>query len=375
MGVTQQKARRRKGTVTAPGTPTEIEVMETLPAATNGTQHATAPIVAAQSVFAPLTARDLAARAKLIEDAIGSVLKESMHFGKIDGCGDKPTLLKPGAEKLCCMFGYRPELQIKLTELPNGHREYTITATLRDPYGNFAGQGIGSCSTMESKYRWRKAGRKCPKCGKEAIKVSKYEDGGFYCFNKIGGCGAKFGATDASIVSQVTGRVENEDIADTYNTCLKMAKKRALVDATLTATAASDIFTQDIEDLQDIAITATAVHDEPAPQPKPEPPKTPLKRPGVHPSIPLKAPPHKASAENDAMAEKVILEARIHKMASAFSDIGVRMGQLEEYIGNSLEKATEKDVDELQGVYRDIKAAPAGEEREKLIAQFFAAAE
>jgi len=49
-------------------------------------------------------------------------------------------------------------------------------------------------------------------------------------------------------VSQAAGRVENTDLADTYNTVLKMAKKRALVDATLTATAASDIFTQDLED-------------------------------------------------------------------------------------------------------------------------------
>jgi len=35
------------------------------------------------------------------------------------------------------------------------------------------------------------------------------------------------------------------------NTILKMAKKRAQVDAVITATAASDIFTQDIEDLPD----------------------------------------------------------------------------------------------------------------------------
>jgi hypothetical protein len=37
--------------------------------------------------------------------------------------------------------------------------------------------------------------------------------------------------------------------ADVANTVLKMAKKRAQIDLTLTATAASDIFTQDVEDL------------------------------------------------------------------------------------------------------------------------------
>jgi hypothetical protein len=41
-------------------------------------------------------------------------------------------------------------------------------------------------------------------------------------------------------------RVSPSDMA---NTILKMAKKRALIDAVLTATGASDIFSQDIEDL------------------------------------------------------------------------------------------------------------------------------
>ena len=43
-------------------------------------------------------------------------------------------------------------------------------------------------------------------------------------------------------------RAENPDIADIYNTCLKMSKKRSVIDAVLTATGASAIFTQDIEE-------------------------------------------------------------------------------------------------------------------------------
>jgi hypothetical protein len=39
--------------------------------------------------------------------------------------------------------------------------------------------------------------------------------------------------------------------ADVANTILKMAKKRAQIDMTLTATAASDVFEQDLEDLTD----------------------------------------------------------------------------------------------------------------------------
>jgi hypothetical protein len=66
---------------------------------------------------------------------------------------------------------------------------------------------------------------------------------------KKGGCGATFHSTTSEITKQETGRVENPDIADVYNTVLKMAKKRAQVDATLTAVGASDLLTQDLEDL------------------------------------------------------------------------------------------------------------------------------
>jgi hypothetical protein len=44
-------------------------------------------------------------------------------------------------------------------------------------------------------------------------------------------------------------KIENEDIADVYNTVLKMAKKRAYIDGILSSTGASDIFTQDFEEL------------------------------------------------------------------------------------------------------------------------------
>ena len=102
---------------------------------------------------------------------------------------------------------------------------------------------------MESKYRWRAAGRVCPSCGTAAIIRGKEEyGGGWLCFKKKDGCGAKFKIDDTTITSQDSGRVENEDIADVYNTVLKMAKKRAHIDAMLTATAASDIFTQDLDE-------------------------------------------------------------------------------------------------------------------------------
>jgi hypothetical protein len=114
----------------------------------------------------------------------------------------------------------------------------------------FVAEGVGSCSTMETKYRYRKAEQKCPGCGKDTIIKGKKEyGGGWLCWGKKGGCGAKFKDGDPKIENQDMGRIEFDNPADYYNTVLKIAKKRAHVDATLTATAASDIFTQDLEDM------------------------------------------------------------------------------------------------------------------------------
>lgn len=142
---------------------------------------------------------------------MSNVLKQGEHYGVIPGTKGKPSLLQPGAEKICLMFKLVPRYRVEKTQLPGGHREVEVTCTLYQRGSDVVeGEGMGSCSTMESKYRYRK----------------KWVNG-----------------------SPV--REENTDIADTYNTVLKMAKKRALVDAVKSTTAASDIFTQDVEDLPD----------------------------------------------------------------------------------------------------------------------------
>lgn len=199
--------------------------------------------------LAPLDPSILQAQVNAIQKSMKQVMQEGIHFGKVPGCGDKPALFKPGAEKLAMMFRLIPVIDVLRQDLANNHREYTVTVTLKNPQGQAMGQGVGSCSTMEAKYRYRKGGRKCPKCGKEAIIKGKEEyGGGWLCYAKKGGCNSKFQDGDRAIESQSEDRVENLDIADQYNTVLKMAKKRGLVDAVLTATAASDLFTQDIEE-------------------------------------------------------------------------------------------------------------------------------
>jgi len=187
-----------------------------------------------------------------VQSLMRDLMKEGTHYGKSFPGDEKKNLLKPGADKLMFMFRLRPDFTQEIKELPNGHREViTHCQVFHIESGNKIAEGVGSASTMESKYRWRNAGRKCPKCGMETIIAGKKEyGGGWICYGKKGGCGAKFDEDDPSITEQKVGKIENTDIADCYNTVLKMSKKRAYVDATITATAASDIFTQDLDDLE-----------------------------------------------------------------------------------------------------------------------------
>lgn len=187
---------------------------------------------------------------QLIQQIMKNEMENGVHYGTIPGCGDKPALLKAGAEKLNLTFRMAPKFDITITSMGDGHREYAIKTSLYHiDTGKFLGEGLGSCSTMESKYRYRDDKRKCPKCASTAIIKGKEEyGGGWICFVKKGGCGVKFPDNAPEILEQKVGKIENPDVADVYNTVLKMAKKRSHVDATLSATAASDIFTQDIEE-------------------------------------------------------------------------------------------------------------------------------
>lgn len=190
-------------------------------------------------------------RKRKIVEVMEAVMKDGEHYGKIPGCGPKPTLLKAGAEVLAMTFGFSPTFKIERTDLPNGHREYHVVCTLTHiATGAIVSEGVGCGSTMESKHRWRGGSRLCPECGKATIIKGKAEfGGGWLCFAKKGGCGAKWKEGDAAIEDQTTDRVENPDPADQYNTVLKIAKKRAQVDCTLTACGASDLLAQDLEDL------------------------------------------------------------------------------------------------------------------------------
>lgn len=191
-----------------------------------------------------LSSAQVVEQVQLIQKVLNSVMKIDEHYGVIPGT-KKPTLLKAGAEKLCLTFRLSPSYSIERIDHANSHREYIITAKLTHiPTSKVWGEGVGSCSSLEKKYRYRSdavnTGRPVPR--------SYWDNGRDQA--AIGGKGfiAQKDENGAWMIHESSGVKENPDLAEVYNTVLKMAKKRALVDATLNACAASDIFTQDLEE-------------------------------------------------------------------------------------------------------------------------------
>lgn len=176
----------------------------------------------------PLTAKQLISRLALIQDVMKNVMKEGQDFGTIPGT-PKPTLYKPGAEKLCVTFRLAPDDPIieSVPEL-SGDIRYRVRVPLRASDGSLVAVGVGECSTGEEKYHWRRPVH-------DSEFQSAPEDQRRQKWTR-----------DGDLWNQV--RVNPADVA---NTVLKMAHKRAYVHVVIMATAAGAIFTQDIEDLPD----------------------------------------------------------------------------------------------------------------------------
>lgn len=195
-------------------------------------------------------------RYNMFKEFVSKVLVVDSDYGKIPGTG-KDTLYKSGAEKLCMFFGLSVRLRLAdaiedWTGADRGNEPFFYYRYACDLYKGdvlFA-TSEGSCNSRETKYRYRAGERKCPKCDKPAIIKGKADyGGGWLCFGKKGGCGAKFADNDTSITGQSAEKTPNPDVADLVNTLQKMAEKRAFVGTTLLAVNASAYFTQDMEDM------------------------------------------------------------------------------------------------------------------------------
>lgn len=177
----------------------------------------------------PLTALAIQAQVNTIQEVMNQVMKSGVHYGIIPGCKE-PSLFKPGAEKIMATFRLSPEVEV-IDKSDTDQVRYQIKLRLKSANGFYVGEGVGECSSNEEKYKWRKA--VCQEEFDEAAVDRRREKWSKGWQNKPN-------------YKQQQIRTESADLA---NTILKMAKKRALIDAVLTATAASDCFTQDIEDL------------------------------------------------------------------------------------------------------------------------------
>lgn len=196
-----------------------------------------------------ISVTEVVAQHDKIVQVMDAVMRSGVHYGTIPGV-NKPSLFKPGAEAIIVALRLAPHYESEKIWHEDGHLTVVAKCILRHiPTDLIIATGEGLCTTREGRYAYRNAKRICPKCGKEAIIKGKAEyGGGWVCWKKEGGCGSNFNDGDPAIESQVEGKVPNPDIADLYNTVLKMADKRALIAAVLNGTAASDVFTQDVED-------------------------------------------------------------------------------------------------------------------------------
>lgn len=133
----------------------------------------------------------------MFQQAVRERLVEGIDYGKAYYNADKPSLLKSGAEKIIMLLGLRSRVYLdeKIENWQKGFFYYRFKYQLLKN-DEIIQEGYGACNSKEKKY----------------IK---------------------------------------QDSFSIQNTVLKMAKKRAMVDAVLVVASLSNIFTQDIEDFED----------------------------------------------------------------------------------------------------------------------------
>lgn len=214
--------------------------------------------VAIPIVLAPIAnAKEAMDYQAQLEGLVIEYLKEGIDkdYGTIPGTGTKKVLLKPGAEKLARLYGiYGDPAEMHRTEDWNASPplfDYEFRCDIKHiETGKVVAVGVGSCNSWETKYKYRKGERECPACGKSGTVIKGKEEygGGWLCWVKREGCGAKFAENEPEITSQVVGNIPNPDVADAKNTILKMAKKRAYIDGVISAIGGSSLFTQDLLD-------------------------------------------------------------------------------------------------------------------------------
>jgi hypothetical protein len=176
-----------------------------------------------------MTVSAMTDRINAIQEVTRKKMINEVHYGIIPGT-QKPTLYKAGSEMLLTMFNIGPTIRVEDLSTPAGIKYRVIVTGVHTPSGTPIGEGVGECSSNEEKYRWRNA-----VCQAEFDATPEEQ-------RRIKWGRGRGGSTYTS--QQI--RTNPDDLG---NTVLKMAKKRAQIDMTLTALGVSDLFSQDVEDL------------------------------------------------------------------------------------------------------------------------------
>ncbi|MDO7789131.1 hypothetical protein [Desulforamulus aquiferis] len=186
---------------------------------------------------------EIEAKMKLAQEFFKKVMDKDTDYGIIPGT-QKPSLLQPGADKLNALYGFAKTIVSKdeNKDYVTGHYDVSVKVRLVHKGSQVvAGEGEGSASTRESKYRYRWVYEKDIPRGLDKETLFYKEKNGEYGPYKH-------------------YRIENDDLFSQWNTVLKMAIKRAYVGATLAATGLSGLFSQAENEL-DAWIEGEAVGD------------------------------------------------------------------------------------------------------------------
>jgi len=159
---------------------------------------------------------------------------------EIYGKDSKPALLDPGTFKMINFFQVRPRHRVLehvlVTDEGRERVKYVVAAELLNPKTGFiVAEGVGSCSTDEVKYqyRWLTASKLKNEQGYSEEEIDRLPQR-----EMRGRSGGKFKVY----------RIRNPELLDLDNTIVKMAAKRAEMDAALQLPGVGAVFTQDLGD-------------------------------------------------------------------------------------------------------------------------------
>lgn len=226
----------------------------------NAVVHMEPRAVAHQTAAGRMAVADIISHVATVQEVMRAVMKPDVHYGKIPGAGDKPTLFKAGAEVLCMVFRIADSYQVEDLSTADCIRYRVTCVGTHQTSGVVMGAGLGEASSNEEKYKWRRA-----------VSAEEWQETPAN-LRRVKHARGKGGST----YKQEQIRTEPADLA---NTILKMANKRAKMAMVLNVTAASDCFAQDLEDMDEalrdhlarhVDDAAAAAQEPAAPEPGPQ---------------------------------------------------------------------------------------------------------